>query len=144
MNWMTIAWPMVAAACLTLALVHLRIAFGDGRRSPHLFFSLAALAVAVISGFELTLLRTDDLARYQSVLRWAVVPIGVMVASVAAFVWAFFGTGWNWLALAAVGLNLLSQVANLVAPVPVVRQAVALHQVQTYGGVGFTVPPMKA
>lgn len=140
MNWVTLAWPMVAAACLTLALIHLRIALAEGRRAPHLFFSLAAVAVAVISGFELTLLCTHDLARYQTVLRWAVIPIGIMVTSVAGFVWTFFGTGRTWLLLTGVGLNLLAQFANLVAPVPVVRQAVALHQVQTFGGVGFTVP----
>jgi PAS domain S-box-containing protein len=140
MNWMTITWPMVAAACLTLALVHLRIAFGDGRRAPHLYFSLAALAVAAISGFEVTLLSTDDLARYQAILRWAVVPIGIMVASVVGFVCAFFGTGRKWLALTAVALNLLAQFANLIAAVPVVRQAVAIHKVQTFGGVWFTVP----
>ena len=140
MNWITVVWPMVAAACITLALVHLRIACGDGRRAPHLFFCLAALAVATISGFELTLLRTDDLARYQTVLRWAVIPIGIMVASVAGFVWTFFGTGRTWLAVTGVGLNLVAQMANLAAPVPVVRQAVALHQVQTIGGVWFTVP----
>ena len=32
MNWMTVVWPMVTAACLTLALINLRIAFGDVRR----------------------------------------------------------------------------------------------------------------
>ena len=140
MNWITTVWPMVAAACLTLALIHLRIAWGDTRRTPHLFFSLAAVAVAVISAFELTLLRTDDLARYQTELRWAVIPIGIMVASVTGFVWTFFHTGRKWLALTAVGLNWMAQLANLVAPVPAVRQAVALHQVQTFGGVWFTVP----
>ncbi len=119
MNWMTIAWPMVASACITLALMHLRIAFGGGRRAPYLLFSLAALAVAALSGFKLALLQTDDLVRYQAVLRWAAVPIGLMVASVAGFVWTFFGTGRKWLVVTAVGLNLLAQLANLVAPVTV-------------------------
>lgn len=140
MNWMTILWPMVSATCLTLALIHLRIALGDGRRVPHILFSLSALAAAIVSGFELKLLRTDDLAGYQEILRWAVVPIGIMVASVAGFVWTFFGTGRKWLLLTAVGLNWLCQFANLVAPVPVVRQAVAIHQVRTFGNVWFTVP----
>lgn len=140
MNWMTILWPMVSATCLTLAAIHLRIAFGDGRRLPHLFFALTATSVAAISGFELTLLCTDDLARYQAVLRWACVPIGIMVASVTGFVWTFFGTGKQWLAITAVGLNLLAQLANLLAPEPVVRKAVALRQVETFEGVHFTVP----
>ncbi len=115
MNWITIIWPMVPAACITLALVHLRIAFGDGRRAPHLFFSLAAVAVAVISGLELTLLCTTDLARYDVVLRWATVPIAIMVCSVVAFVWVFFGTGRNWLGVAAVTTIFLAELANRVA-----------------------------
>jgi hypothetical protein len=63
MNWITIIWPMVAAVCITLALVHLRISCGDGPRTRHLFFPLAALAVAAVCAFELALLRTEELAR---------------------------------------------------------------------------------
>jgi hypothetical protein len=101
---MTITWPMAAAAaCLTLALVHLRIACGDGRRAPHLFFSLTALAATAICGMELTLLCTDDLGRYNSVLRWSSIPLCLMVSSVVAFVWVFFGTGKKWLAAARDG-----------------------------------------
>lgn len=140
LNWITIVWPMVASACLILGAIHLRIAFGDGQRASHLFFAIAAFAVAAVSGFELTLLCTDDLARYQQVLRWAVVPIGIMVAATACFIRSFFGTGRLWLLVAGVVLNLASQAANLLSPEPVVRQAVALHQVASFGGVAYTVP----
>lgn len=140
MNWMTIVWPMMAAACLTLALMHLRIAWGADRRGPHVLFAIAAISVAVISGFELVLLRTIDLERYQSVLRWAVVPIWIMVASVGGFVRCFFGTGNKWLLLTAVSLNGLAQIANLTSAIPAVRSATAIHQQQTFGGVSFSVP----
>lgn len=140
LNWITIVWPMVASACLVLGLIHLRIAFGDGRRAPHFFFAIAAFAVAAVSGFELTLLCTDDLARYQEVLRWAVVPIGIMVAATACFIRSFLGTGRLWLLVLGVGLNLASQAANLLAPEPVVRMAVSLHQVTSFGGAAYTVP----
>jgi PAS domain S-box-containing protein len=140
MNWITIVWPMVASACLTLGVIHLRIALGSGRRSPQLFFMLAALAVAAISLLELTLLGTTDVEVYNRVLRWSSLPIAVMVISVVGFVRAFFGTGRNWLAGSAAVLIFLAQLANFVSSVPVVRHAVALHQVQTYGGVWFTVP----
>ena len=139
MNWMTVAWPMVTATCLTLALINLRIAMGDGRRAPHLFFSLGAIAVAAVSVFELTLMRTDDLVRYNVILRWAAVPISIMVASVTGFIWSFFGTGRRWLAITAVGLNALANLANLTFDVPAIRHAVALHQAETFGGVKFTV-----
>jgi two-component system, LuxR family, sensor kinase FixL len=140
MNWMTIIWPMVAGACVTLALINLRVALGDARRAPHIFFFFSSLAVAVVSGWELALLREHDLARYQVMLRWAVIPIWVMVASCAGFVWTLFGTGRKWLAITAVVLNGLAQLANLLSSVPAVRQAVALRQVQTFGGVTFSVP----
>ena len=38
MNWMNITWPMVGAACVTLALMNLRIAIGQTPRLPYLFF----------------------------------------------------------------------------------------------------------
>lgn len=131
---------MVMGASVVLALINLRVAFGKAHRSPHLFFTLAALSVATISGFELALMRTTELARYESLLRLAVVPIGLMVASVTGFVWSFFGTGQKWLALLGVGLNTLSQIANLTTSVPSVRHAVTIHQSETFGGVQFTVP----
>lgn len=130
---------MVTGACVTLGLIHLRIAFGDGRRAPNLFFALCALAVAVISGMELALLRTTELTDYNAVMRWAVVPLFVMVSSVAGFVWSFLGTGRKWLAGVALSLHALADVVNLLSPAPVLRQAVALHQVETFGGARFTV-----
>lgn len=139
MNWITFVWPMVTATCLTLALINLRIAMGDGRRAPHLFFCLAALAVAAVSVFELLLLRTQELESYNHILRWATVPIWLMVASVTGFIWSFFRTGRWWLALSALSLNLLANMANIITDVPAVRHAVALHQATTFGGVQFTV-----
>ena len=131
---------MMAGACVILALINVRIAFGDIQRAPHIFFACTALAIAGISGFELALMRTTDLQRYESLLRLAVVPIFIMVASVIGFIWSLFGTGRKWLALLALIPNAAAQIANLVSSVPAVRHAVALHQVRTFGGVWFTVP----
>jgi hypothetical protein len=74
MTWMTIAWPMVTAACLTLALIYLGIACGQTQRAPHFFFFLNALAVAAIAGLELAVLQADDLGRYQTLLCWVQLP----------------------------------------------------------------------
>lgn len=140
MNWMTVAWPMVTAACITLALINLRIALGDVRRAPHVFFSCSSLMVAAISGFELALLREDDPLRYDTILRWAVLPIALMVVSVTGFVWSFFGTGRAWLAVTGAGLSMAAQVANLVTTIPAIRHASAVRTVETFGGVRFTLP----
>jgi PAS domain S-box-containing protein len=140
---MTFLWPMMIGACATLGLISLRIAFGDEYRAPYLFFALRAFAIAIISGLELALMTTADLRQYETILRWAVVPIFLMVASVTGFVWSFFGTGRPWIAILGVALNGAAQLANLLSPVPAVRHAVALHQVETYGGVKFTVPTIS-
>src|ERR1700741_3372594 len=102
MNWITFLWPMIIGACVTLGLISLRIALNEGRRAPHLFFSFIAFAVAAISMLELLLMRTTDLAEYDVLLRWAVVPVFIMVASIAGFIWTFFHTGHKWLAIVAV------------------------------------------
>jgi hypothetical protein len=59
MNWMTITWPMVAAACLTLGLIELSIGLWQRPRAPRLLFALSAFTVACVAGLELALMRTD-------------------------------------------------------------------------------------
>lgn len=144
MNWIIVSWPMVTATCLTLALINLRIARDKGRRAPHLFFSMAALSVAAISVFEFTLMHTEDLSRYQVLLRWSAVPIGIMVASVVGFIWSFFGTGRPWLAFLTVVPNILLNIVNLVTEVPIIRHAVAIHQAWAPGGVSFMFPTIAS
>lgn len=140
MNWVTFAWPMVIAACLTLALINLRIALGEVRRAPHVFFFISALAVAAVSALEYAILQTDDLARCQALLRWSSLPISIMVAAIAGFVWSFFGTGRPWVAIMGTALLVAAEIANAMSNVPAVRSAVALRRVQTIGGVEVNVP----
>ena len=42
MNWLPIAWPMVAGACLTLGLIELRIGLTQPPRAARLLFALSA------------------------------------------------------------------------------------------------------
>jgi signal transduction histidine kinase len=98
MNWITIAWPMVAAACLTLGLIELRIGLGQPWRAPRILFALSAFAVAAIAGLELALMRADTLAHWWPVMRALDIAVGVMLVSLTAFVWVYFGTGNKWLA----------------------------------------------
>jgi len=63
-----------------------------------------------------------------------------MVTSVVGFVWSFFRTGNPVLAISGVVLLLAAQIANLVSEGPGVRGATALRQVETFGGVHYTLP----
>jgi hypothetical protein len=45
----------------------------------------------------LALLRADTLAQWWPVMRGLDIAVGVMLVSLAAFVWVYFGTGKKWL-----------------------------------------------
>ena len=105
MNWMTIAWSMVAAACLTLGMINLRVAIGQNHPTPYLFFFANSLAVASLAGLELGLLEATNLQQYESLLHWAQLPVWVMVVSILGVVWSLFRTGRTWLAVVAAGDN---------------------------------------
>jgi len=68
MSWITIAWSMMASSILTLALLHLFIWFHQTRQWAHLFFSIAAFAVAVTSGFEFLIMRAVTIEQMASLL----------------------------------------------------------------------------
>ena len=60
MDWMTIAWPMVTAACVTMGAIHLRTGLRRKTGTAYLLFSLNALVVAVYSCLELALTDADS------------------------------------------------------------------------------------
>ncbi|MBL9116166.1 MAG: PAS domain-containing protein [Verrucomicrobiaceae bacterium] len=140
MNWMTVIWPMMIAACLTLALINLRIAMGDVRRLPHVFFFFSALAVAAVTAMELAILRAQTVEEVNLWLRWSSVPLVVMVSCVTGFVGSFFRTGKAWLAVSGNCLMASAEAANFLSDTPAVRHATGLQQVETFGGVWFTKP----
>jgi two-component system, LuxR family, sensor kinase FixL len=100
MNWITIAWPMVAAACVTLGLIELRIGLGPPVDTARLLFSVSAFAAALVCGLELAMMHSNSPVEFQALLNWLDVGAGVMIASLAAFIWVYFRTGNKWLAIA--------------------------------------------
>ncbi|RPI63358.1 MAG: PAS domain-containing sensor histidine kinase, partial [Lysobacterales bacterium] len=115
MSWVTIIWSMCAAACLTLAAIHLLV-WQQGRDTwGHLFFSLSAVAGAAVAACELLILRADTVERYGAMLWWAQLPVWVLVVSVVWFVRLYLRAGRPWLAWAVVGTRTLTLALNLFA-----------------------------
>jgi hypothetical protein len=70
MNWITVTWPMVAAVCLTLGLIELRIGLAQQPpRAARLLFALSALAMAATAGLELALTGVDSISDAEMLLR---------------------------------------------------------------------------
>ena len=104
MNWITIAWPMVAATCLVMGMINLGVGLALTPRAPHLLFSLSAFLVAGLSGLELALLRADSAAQFAALLRWTDIATWATVTSLAGFTWVYLRAGNKWLAAAGPAL----------------------------------------
>ena len=139
MTWMTFAWPLVIGACVTMGLIQLRVGLRRRPGMANLLFALNALVVAVYAGCEMALACAGSPAQYLAWLRWLDIMAGLQVATTAAFVWVFFGTGRKWLALLASGLSCGVLIADLLPqPKLVYLQLTAIKQIPTFGGATYT------
>ena len=94
-SWITIVWSGAAAACVTMALVHLAIWLKQPRRTVHLVFTVLAMSVAVVAACEWMLMYTQAPEQFGELLRWTHVPVFFAVIAVALFVRLYFNTG-SW------------------------------------------------
>jgi two-component system, LuxR family, sensor kinase FixL len=140
MTWMTMLWPMVTGACITMSLINLGIGLRQKPRAPYLLFSLNAFAVAVYSFLELALMRADSPAEYLALVRWGDFAVAALILSLTAFVWVFFGTGRRWLAFLAAGLTCFAMTADLLPkPRMIYLQLTGIRKMETFGGATFTL-----
>ena len=140
MNWIDISWPMVAGACLTLGLIELRIGLAQPKPAARLLFALSAFTVASISGLELALMRTNVMSEWWPLMRWLDIAVGVMMVSLTAFVWVFFGTGTKWLALAVPVLYTVGLVFDYLPRGGMTyEKLLGFRTVETFSGASFYV-----
>ena len=98
MSWITIAWSMMMASILTLALLHLLIWFNQRRQWAHLAFSIAAIAAAVVAGMEFMGMRAVNIEQMATLQRWVHLPVLVIWVAIVFFVRFYFNAGRLWLA----------------------------------------------
>jgi two-component system, LuxR family, sensor kinase FixL len=135
MNWVDIAWIGMSAASLTLGLIHLFVWSNHRRQLAHLLFFALALAATVFGGFELAMMQASTGAAYARTLRWAHVPLAMVVLAIVWFVYFHFGTGRLWLAVAASALRLLGLALNFGTGVNInFREVTSMDPVTLWGG----------
>ena len=141
MGWIDTAWPMIGATSLTLGLIYLLVWVRQPTQYGYLLFFMTAASVAVFSIFELRLMRAVAPEDYAAILRWAHVPVFVVVVSVVGFVLLYLRSGRLWLAGAACGLRLVSLVLNFRTGVNLnFEKVTAMQPVLLWGGESVYVP----
>jgi PAS domain S-box-containing protein len=134
MNWVNILWPMIAAACLTLAGMHVLVWIKSRQSWANLAFSVLAVCVAGIAAFELALMRAETPAQFGTLLRWHLVPVFVGFVAILAFVRLYFRTGRVWLMHAAWMVRLASLIINFaIQPNLMYREITGLRHIELLG-----------
>src|SRR5271169_2000980 len=113
----TVIWSMIASACLTLAAIHVLIWAKDRQAWANLLFSLTAAPIAAFAFCELRMMRAETPAEFATTLKWAHVPVWLLVVSLVAFVRLYLRAGRTWLAWTVCGLRTLALLLNFLVGV---------------------------
>jgi PAS domain S-box-containing protein len=132
---------MDAALCFTLAGIYLLVWCKQRDGWVHLLFACSAIAAGVIAGYELASMRAETTAQYGALLRWAHLPVWMMLVSVVWFVRLYLRAGRLWLAWSICGLRTLALVLNFVfTPNLNYREITGLRHLQWWGGETVSAP----
>jgi two-component system sensor kinase FixL len=112
MSLVTVVWSMIAAACLTLAAVHLPVWWRNREARATLAFSIAAICTAAIALCELAMLKAATPADYAMAQRWMNLPVALLLVALAGFAHHYLDARLRWLAVTAISLRLVSLAIN--------------------------------
>jgi len=141
MSWITVVWSMDAAVCFTLAGIYLLVWCKQRDGWVHLLFSCSAVAAGVIAGFELAAMHAATTAQYGALIRWAHLPVWMLIVSVVWFVRLYLRAGRPWLAWSVCGLRTLALVLNfLFTPNLNYREITSLRHLAWWGGETVSAP----
>ncbi len=141
MSWVTLLWSMDSAFCFTLAGIYLLVWFKHREAWENLLFSCSALAAGAIAGLELTTMRAETTAQYGALLRWAHLPVWMLIVSVVWFVHLYLRAGRRWLVWSVCGLRTLALVLNFrFTPNLNYREITSLRHLSWLGGETVSAP----
>ncbi|MBI1374763.1 MAG: PAS domain S-box protein [Phycisphaera sp.] len=115
MNTIVILWSMVAAACLTLSMVHVMVWVRRRRSLAHLTFACMAAMVAAFAVCDMFMMTSQTPQQYGRAMWWLEVVIFLFFASDVSFFRAYLRAGPIWLGAVAVGLRGVMLLLNLPA-----------------------------
>jgi len=114
MSLTTIIWPVCAGLSLAVAVIYLLVWLKSPKQLENLAFTLSAFSATALVLLELLLMHAQTPAEYGQLLRWMHVPAGVIVVSIAWFIYFYLHSGRLWLAWSTSILRAVVLVVNFV------------------------------
>ncbi len=105
MNPVSIIWPMIAGACLVLAVVQLLVRLHDRNARANLWLALLSLAITGIAAGELAAMFARSPEDFATATRWLHLPIFIAFVAIVRFVSRCFGTARAWFGWTVIGLR---------------------------------------
>jgi PAS domain S-box-containing protein len=141
-NWITVAWPVMGAVCLTLGLIHLLLSAQRGWHRANLMFAAAAFSVTLLPWFELKLIFATSPEAFGDALRLAHVLGATLFISMVAFVHLQYRhSSRPWLAALVIATRAGALAANFLTGVNINYQEITrLQPVLLWGGVPGVAP----
>ena len=141
MSWITLLWSMDAALCFTLAGIYLLVWCKQRQGWVYLLFSCSAAAAGIIAEFELMSMHAQTAAQYGALLRWAHLPVWMLLVSIVWFGRLYLRAGRLWLAWSVSGLRTLALFLNfLFTPNINFREITSLRHLSWWGGETVSAP----
>ncbi len=130
----TVIWSMIVAVCGTLAGIYLLVWRRNHTAWANLFFCLAAVSTAVFAFCELRMMKAETPPEFETILKWGLIPVWLLVVSLVGFVRLYLRAGRTWLAWMVCGLRTLALLLNfLVGQTLAYRKITALRHVRFLG-----------
>jgi signal transduction histidine kinase len=134
MSWITVVWPIIVGACLTLAAMHLLVWMKDRRAGASFAFAGIAVCVACIAAFELALTRAETPEQFSSLRSWSLAPVFVGFICILIFVRMHLQAGRLWLAHLTWVVRLAGLIFNSISPPHLFyRELTGVRQVDFFG-----------
>jgi len=104
-SWVTVIWSMIAATCLTLAVIYGLVWYRQRGAWDHLLFSITAVSTAVYALCELLMMRAETPAQFLAAVGWSQLPLFFWLVALTWFVRTYLEAGRTWLAWTICGMR---------------------------------------
>jgi len=137
MSWITTIWSATVGASLVMGLVYLLVWSQNRRSWANLCFFFTVIGVLGLAVVEMITMHTESPEAYGRAIWWAHLVYAIGFLGSLGFIHFYFGTGRRWLLALAIGLRLLTVLANLTTGVN--AHITVIHSVQKIAFLGEQV-----